>query len=55
MLDEMVWVWSEFDNGSSAIDPVNMLHVVRRLDPPLGLGSYATEEEVCVRLPWPFV
>ena len=46
LLDEFSWVWAEYDDGSGTVAPEDLLEILLRLLPPLGLGPFATEEEV---------
>lgn len=45
-LQDFVALWSEFDDGSSAIDPSDLEALLRRLPPPMGLGPKATESDI---------
>lgn len=45
-LDDFVMLWSEYDDGSGTIFPRHLEELLLKLDPPLGLGTYADNKDV---------
>ncbi|GMH39581.1 hypothetical protein BSKO_07479 [Bryopsis sp. KO-2023] len=46
MLEEFVELWGEYDDGSTTIDPKSLEQLLIRLQPPLGLGHFADNNDV---------
>ena len=46
LLDELVWTWVEFDDGSATLAPEDLFRLLQRLGLPLGLPDNATDAQV---------
>ncbi|GAX79594.1 hypothetical protein CEUSTIGMA_g7035.t1 [Chlamydomonas eustigma] len=45
-LDELVWIWVEYDDGSGTITFEDLFKVLQRVGLPLGLSQECSEEEI---------
>ena len=46
LLDELVWTWVEYDDGSSTITLEDLYSLLKRVGLPLGLPESATHDQV---------
>uniref|UniRef100_A0A1I8I8G4 GPHH domain-containing protein n=1 Tax=Macrostomum lignano TaxID=282301 RepID=A0A1I8I8G4_9PLAT len=49
-LDEFVRLWSEYDRVQSRIKHLDVVTLLRKIDPPLGFGKLCPHRKICKRL-----